>query len=178
LPFKIVMIWTYSLATYLLRFFSAMLAAPFWAIAHMSPAGDHLISERAASTYGTLIETLLRPIFMVISLIISLVIISLLADFTVKGLKLSFASTLAGHSDFLTGSIVLMVLITILLTYLISLVLRYCMSLPEMCVQALGFGASGDSEKIDRATNEGAGSMGQAASVLQGSSQKTEKIVR
>lgn len=178
LPFKIVMVWTYSLATYLLRFFSAMLAAPFWAIAHMSPAGDHLISERAASTYGTLIETLLRPIFMVISLIISLVIISLLADFTVKGIKLSFASTLAGHSDFFTGAVVLLILSTIMLTGMVYLVLRYCMALPEMCVNALGFSGSGDSDKIDRATNEGAGSMSHASSTLQGSIRDAATSIR
>jgi conjugal transfer/type IV secretion protein DotA/TraY len=168
LPFKIVMVWTYSLAVYLLRFFAAMLAAPFWAIAHMSPGGDHLISERAASTYGTLIETLLRPIFMVISLIISLAIISLIADFTVKGLKLSFVSTMAGHSDMFTGALVMLVLTTILLTGMVSIVIRYCMSLPEMCVQALGFNGSGDSDKIDRATGESGGAMAQAAGTIQG----------
>lgn len=80
LPAMPYIMWTTSMAGYLIYVIEAIYSAPFWAAMHITPDG-HEITGKGASGYPILMTLVLRPSFMVGGLIAAMAIVRLMGWF-------------------------------------------------------------------------------------------------
>jgi conjugal transfer/type IV secretion protein DotA/TraY len=154
LPLTPFLFWAHSMTSWLVRFTLAILGAPLWAIAHLSPSGDELVSETAKSGYGLALEVFFRPVVMVISLVIGLMILTLMGGFVTMFYYPAMRAALGTNNpDFILGAIVMMFIVTTLMMGIANQCFRLLATAPDELMGLLGFRASGDGEKAVNAVD-------------------------
>lgn len=78
-PFAVFLIWIGALTAWILMVLEAVIAAPLWAVMHLTPGGDDMLGS-GASGYRLVLSLLLRPALMVFGLIAGLEITQLMGN--------------------------------------------------------------------------------------------------
>lgn len=73
-PLSIVSVWLYAVLHWIVRVVEALVAGPFWAIAHLLPEGDGFVGQHARRGYILLLDILCRPFLLVFGATVSIAI--------------------------------------------------------------------------------------------------------
>lgn len=151
LPMSPFIFWIYGMAMLLIRFTQALMGAPLWAVAHIAPSGEDLVSERAQAGYGLALEVVFRPVVMVISLIVGLMIMTIMGGFFVETFYSAMRSSMGNNSiDIVLGAIVSVFIATTILMGLSNMCFSIIATAPDDLLTILGMRSTGDGDKIQR----------------------------
>ena len=138
---------------WLQRIALGMLAAPIWALAHMNPDGAGVMGNNAHAGYALLVETLLRPMIMVIGLLLAVCVILGMSPYALQMLTLQVNNSLAGHPDFITGAIVHLVIGAGMMIGIVTGSLVMITKAPGWVMEVAGIRSAGGGDESDHHAN-------------------------
>jgi len=180
LPMLPFFLWFGATLGWLVMCIEAIIAAPMWAIMHVTASGDEMLGS-GAQGYKLVLSLILRPVLMIFGLVASFVIIEVVGDILTE---IFFGVFVVGQSD---GNIILKVI-----GYLIIAPLMYAWAMFVLIKKAFSmihvipeeilkwFGGAQSSQLGDFANTvggEGNGAMGGAALMASRASGMSERLI-
>lgn len=108
----------FNVITWILNVFEALIAAPIFALAHMSPFGEGLPGDMARGGYFMILSIFLRPILMVFGLLAGLLIFMIAISFLNATYQIAVAGTGNAGGDLAVVSKVLYTVLYVALCYI------------------------------------------------------------
>ena len=176
LPAMPYIMWTTSMAGYLIYVIEAIYSAPFWAAMHITPDG-HEITGKGASGYPILMTLVLRPSFMVGGLIAAMAIVRLMGWFLNQTLFESMRSMGVGSFN-LTSLFGTIIVYGIALSSIIYKAFSLTHELPNAMLRWMGVGQHhadlGEAQAMEK-SNAAIGVVAQHVTPTKGATDKTPK---
>lgn len=151
-PFVPFFIWSWALLGWVLLVIKSMIAAPFWAISHIAPAGHGFAGNQARKGYIMFLDIFARPTLMVCGAVVA-IMITRYVGFLIGQLALVAFAGDAGQVGVIKDLIVTAVLMLLLVTLSIYCFRVCVIDIPRKIIEWLGgIGSTLGEEKSNEQT--------------------------